>query len=190
MKTFLFRPFSWFVLLLVLFTACEENNPYATNDNWQEENEKFIAKTFSDAQSQPGTWQIIKAWNLIPDGATDQPTDPQKYIYVKVLKSGTGTVTPLYTDSVDVNYRGKYYNEKVFDQSYETAEPDHNIVSPAGFRLSKLVVGFSTALQHMHEGDRWLVYIPWELGYGKAGNSSIPGYSNLIFDIDLVKITH
>ena len=34
-------------------------------------------------------------------------------------------------------------------------------------------------------GERWLLYIPWQSGYGSSGNSSIPGYSSLTFDVYL-----
>ena len=39
----------------------------------------------------------------------------------------------------------------------------------------------------MYVGERWMVYIPWQLGYGSSGSSdgNIPGYSALAFDIQL-----
>jgi FKBP-type peptidyl-prolyl cis-trans isomerase FklB len=190
MKTFLFRTFGWLTIVLFALTSCEEHNPYTSTEDWQKDNEAFILDIHKKAtNTEQAQWEYYKAWTLIPDGSYSTPSNPQQYIYVKVLKRGTGTVSPAYTDSVDVNYRGKFYNGNVFDQSYDIDEPDRNIVNPAGFRVNQLVVGFSTALQNMHEGDRWLVYIPWSLGYGESGSSSIAGYSNLIFDIDLVKIT-
>jgi len=38
----------------------------------------------------------------------------------------------------------------------------------------------------MHIGDRWKVYMPYQLAYGESGSSSIPGYSTLVFDMTLV----
>ena len=50
-----------------------------------------------------------------------------------------------------------------------------------------MVDGFSTALQAMHIGDYWRVYIPSDLGYGSAGSgSNVPGNSLLIFDLILI----
>ena len=40
----------------------------------------------------------------------------------------------------------------------------------------------------MHEGDKWQIFIPSEVGYGKRGVSGIPGDSTLIFEIELVKV--
>ena len=48
------------------------------------------------------------------------------------------------------------------------------------------VDGFATALQHMHIGDQWRIYIPHQLGYGTTAKSSIPAYSTLIFDLVLI----
>ena len=51
--------------------------------------------------------------------------------------------------------------------------------------VSNVVDGFATALMHMHPGDHWMVYIPYQLGYGTTGNGSIPAYSMLRFEIAL-----
>ena len=58
-------------------------------------------------------------------------------------------------------------------------------MKPRTFAVSGVVKGFATALQNMHIGDRWQVYIPHQLAYG---SSDTPGaaYSTLIFDITLV----
>ena len=56
---------------------------------------------------------------------------------------------------------------------------------PRAFAVSNLVEGYSTALMHMHVNDRWVVYIPQELGYGSAAATLLPSYSTLIFDLQL-----
>ncbi len=52
--------------------------------------------------------------------------------------------------------------------------------------------GWSTALMKgfggMKAGDQWKLYIPYPLAYGKDGTEGIPGYSTLIFDVNLVDI--
>ena len=37
-------------------------------------------------------------------------------------------------------------------------------------------------------GDKWEVYIPAEMGYGKFSQPGIPGGSTLIFEIELLGI--
>ena len=50
------------------------------------------------------------------------------------------------------------------------------------------VLEWNHALQQLHVGDRWEVYIPAEMGYGKFSQPGIPGGSTLIFDIELLAI--
>ena len=53
------------------------------------------------------------------------------------------------------------------------------------------IEGLQTALLKMHVGDRWLIHIPYQLGYGSSTTSStIPAYSNLIFDVALYDVWH
>ncbi|MGC4020502.1 MAG: FKBP-type peptidyl-prolyl cis-trans isomerase [Cyclobacteriaceae bacterium] len=40
----------------------------------------------------------------------------------------------------------------------------------------------------MKEGDKWIVYIPAELGYGERGSGQIPPNSTLIFELELIKV--
>ena len=60
----------------------------------------------------------------------------------------------------------------------------------ATLKISGVVDGMATALLKMRAGDHWMVYIPFTLGYGKTqkSGSSIPAYSNLIFDVRMVDI--
>ena len=113
------------------------------------------------------------------------------YVYCKVLESGDG-ISPFYTDTVSANYRGQLIpllegTVVTFDQSYK-GELNKDVAIPRSFAMNGVIPGWTTALQHMREGDRWQVYIPSELGYGLEGSSSIPGYSTLCFDIHLVKV--
>lgn len=102
-------------------------------------------------------------------------------VLVKILKSGDGDRCPRAGNVVTVNYKGSLINGKVFDSSYDRGYPE-------AFRLSDLIVGWQIALTQMHVGDHWIVYIPWEVGYGSRANGNIPAYSTLIFEMELVAI--
>lgn len=93
--------------------------------------------------------------------------------------AGRGGVTPR-TVAV-CHYRGELINGKVFDDSW-------NRGCPEAFRVADLIEGFQVALCAMCIGDRWRLYIPWTMAYGKRGGGGIPGYSTLIFEIELVNI--
>lgn len=102
-------------------------------------------------------------------------------VYYKVLKSGKkdGPI-PNRGSVVTVHYTGKTTNGKTFDSS-------RGGVAPA-FRLRDLIAGWIIALQQMHVGDRWEVYIPSDKGYGKINQPGIPGGSTLVFDIELTGV--
>lgn len=100
-------------------------------------------------------------------------------IFYKPLKKGSGPM-PNRGSVVLVHYTGKTINGRTFDSS-------RGGVAPA-FRLRELITGWIIALQQMHVGDRWEVYIPAEMAYGRSNQPGIPGGSTLIFDIELVGI--
>ena len=102
-------------------------------------------------------------------------------VLCKIIESGTGDKCPRANSVVTVHYKGSLINGKVFDSSYERGYPE-------AFRLSDLIVGWQIALTQMHVGDHWIVYIPYQLGYGTRDSGPIPAYSTLIFEMELVAI--
>lgn len=102
-------------------------------------------------------------------------------IYYKVLKSGAkDSRMPNRGSVVTVHYTGRTINGKVFDSSLGGVA--------LAFRLCDLIPGWVIALQQMHRGDKWEVYIPSEKAYGKVSQPGIPGGSTLIFEIELIGI--
>lgn len=102
-------------------------------------------------------------------------------IYYKVLAEGNNDGRHPSTRSIiTAHYTGKTINGKKFDSSRGGA--------PLAMRLSDLIDGWIVAMQHMCIGDRWEVYIPAEMGYGKFSQPGIPGGSTLIFEIELMGI--
>ena len=102
-------------------------------------------------------------------------------IYYKVLQTGTGTASPHAGSVVSVHYKGSLINGRVFDNSYARQCPE-------AFRLSDLIEGWQIALQHMHVGDKWVVYIPYTMGYGSRTSGPIPAFSTLQFEVELLGI--
>lgn len=99
----------------------------------------------------------------------------------KVISTGKGKV-PAATNQVTVHYTGKMLDGTVFDSSVERGEP-------ATFVVNEVIPGWTEALQLMHEGDKWVLYIPYDLAYGERGaGGQIPPYSALIFEVELIKI--
>lgn len=102
-------------------------------------------------------------------------------IYYKVLAEGNQSGdTPLERSIITAHYTGRLIDGRVFDGSRGG--------TPLAIRLSDLIQGWIIALKKMHVGDRWEVYIPADMGYGKRPQPGIPGASTLIFDIELLAI--
>jgi FKBP-type peptidyl-prolyl cis-trans isomerase FklB len=52
-----------------------------------------------------------------------------------------------------------------------------------------VIPGWTEALQLMHEGDKWQLFIPADLAYGnRAVGNVIKPNSTLIFEIELLKV--
>lgn len=99
----------------------------------------------------------------------------------EVLKSGNGA-QPKASDRVEVHYTGKLIDGKVFDSSIERGVP-------ATFGVTQVIPGWVEALQLMHEGDEWRLYIPSDLAYGPAGAGGLIGPdTTLIFDVQLLRV--
>jgi peptidylprolyl isomerase/FKBP-type peptidyl-prolyl cis-trans isomerase FklB len=114
-------------------------------------------------------------------------------IYYKVITKGEGTNPIYYTSAITCYYKGWFvadypqygikkgtiFQQKLFDNS-----------TPVTFAVNdkSLGKGWKTALQHMVKGDKWEIWIPYQLGYGREKSGSIPGYSTLVFEIEIVTV--
>ena len=99
----------------------------------------------------------------------------------KVLREGTGK-SPKATDKVRCHYEGMLIDGTLFDSSLQRGEP-------ADFPLNGVIAGWTEGLQLMKEGAKYRFFIPYILGYGAGGaGNSIPPYSTLIFDVELIKV--
>lgn len=118
----------------------------------------------------------------LAEKATEEGVKPlPRGLYYKILASGAAEGPhPTPRSIVTVHYTGRTINGKKFDSSRGG--------TPAAFRLSDLIEGWIIAIQQMRVGDRWELYIPAELGYGKFSQPGIPGGSTLVFDIELLGI--
>lgn len=99
----------------------------------------------------------------------------------EVLESGKGD-SPKASDNVEVHYTGKLIDGTVFDSSVERGVP-------ASFGVTQVIPGWVEALQLMHEGDKWRLYIPSDLAYGPNGAGGVIGPNmTLIFDVELLRV--
>lgn len=99
----------------------------------------------------------------------------------KIIESGDGPM-PGPTDVVSCHYRGTLIDGTEFDSSYSRG-------TPAEFPVNRVIPGWTEALQLMHVGDKWQLFIPAELAYGNSPpGPPIEAGSTLLFDIELLGI--
>ena len=98
-----------------------------------------------------------------------------------VINQGEGAI-PTRSDRVRVHYTGRLIDGTVFDSSVQRGQP-------AEFPVSGVIPGWIEALTLMPVGSKWELYIPHELAYGERGaGASIPPFSTLIFEVELLEI--
>ncbi|WP_165460672.1 FKBP-type peptidyl-prolyl cis-trans isomerase [Atlantibacter sp.] len=99
----------------------------------------------------------------------------------RVITQGEGAI-PSRKDRVRVHYTGKLIDGTVFDSSVARGEP-------AEFPVSGVIPGWIEALTLMPVGSKWELTIPQNLAYGERGaGASIPPFSTLIFEVELLEI--
>ena len=99
----------------------------------------------------------------------------------KVVVEGDGD-EPKASDKVTVHYTGKLIDGTVFDSSISRGEPTQ-------FGVNQVIPGWVEGLQLMKPGAKYEFYIPQDLAYGAQGSQgTIPPYSALIFEVELIKI--
>ena len=89
---------------------------------------------------------------------------------VEFLKEGDNpdARSPTKFDTCDVTYKGTLKDGSQFDAGTTSFSPN------------QVIKGWTEAMQLMGEGDKWKLYIPYDLAYGERGSPpKIPGYSPL-----------
>ncbi len=103
-------------------------------------------------------------------------------LYYIETKAGTG-VQPKKGDKVTVNYTGYFLSGKKFDSSYDRNKPFEFTLG-----VGQVIKGWDEGIALMKEGGKATLIIPSNLAYGAQGYSSIPPYSTLVFDIELISV--
>ncbi len=122
--------------------------------------------------------EAFLAANKSKEGVVTLPSGLQ----YKILKEGTGP-KPTASDTVECNYRGTLIDGTEFDSSYKRGKP-------ATFPVSRVIKGWTEALQLMPVGSKWQLFIPSSLAYGERGGpgGEIGPNATLVFEVELLSI--
>lgn len=103
-----------------------------------------------------------------------------RFIVLKEGDKSGGTPEPGMRAAV--LYKGMLLDGTVFDQALDPAKPFRPRVG-----REELIAAWDQALVRMHKGEKWLLIVPYELGYGTRGNlPRIPKRATLVFEMELL----
>lgn len=126
------------------------------------------------------TKEVGKKW-LAENAQRPEVQVTESGLQYEVITMGKGP-KPAATDKVEVHYEGRLIDGTIFDSSYERGET-------TSFFLNQVIKGWTEGLQLMPVGSTFMLYIPYELGYGERGaGETIPPFSTLIFKVELKSI--
>lgn len=104
--------------------------------------------------------------------------------YVVLASGDPAGPSPENGEMVAVHYEGRLAETgETFDSSFARNNPEL-------FPSDRLIPGWVEGLALMKPGDRWLMYIPSEIGYGAEGTPGgpIPPNATLMFEVELLDV--
>jgi len=101
-------------------------------------------------------------------------------LYYRDILVGAGNLVGTGT-TVAVRYSGYLADGTLFDSN-----PSPEPVFTFTVDVSSVIAGFAEGVKGMHAGGRRQLIIPSRLGYGAAGQGSIPPNAILVFSVEIV----
>lgn len=86
-------------------------------------------------------------------------------------------------DTFYVKFTGRYLGGGLFDTNVGT---DDTLIFPVN--EGWVIKGLDEGITYMREGGKSRMLIPSKLAYGSSGTWFIPGYTPLLFDVELVRL--
>ena len=165
-------------LCVAFMSSCSETEEVSRYDNWQERNESFIDSLANvyDSKQDPELMAVTNEYDK----------NSPKIYFKKEIKQTEG-ITPQFNDTIVVYYHGVTILGDKFDGNFDGKEVQINN-KPDVLPLNDMIPGWVWSLQHVREGERVKLYIPWQSGYGTKASGAIPGYSTLIFTVQMEKV--
>lgn len=125
----------------------------------------------------------------VDNNMVDAASTTSGLIYKKIKENPNGK-------KIDFGYTGKFNYVGKFGFNYNHLDKETNSVvyntvfdKGNGVNLSmnpgSFIKGFEEALLLMKEGEKMQIILPYNLAYGVSGNSSIPGYCPLYFELEV-----
>jgi len=101
---------------------------------------------------------------------------------IEDIQIGTGNEA-VAGKKITVNYVGTLVDGTKFDSSYDRSEP-----FTFNLGAGQVILGWEQGFEGMKVGGKRKLTIPPNLGYGSRPMGTIPPYSTLIFEVELLKV--
>jgi FKBP-type peptidyl-prolyl cis-trans isomerase len=167
-------------LLALLFIATSVGT--VAYSVWQNNKSNEQAATLKKEQENKAKQELAM---LETADIQNLPSTTQRITELKIvdLIQGTGDTVAANAD-VTVHYTGALVKSgKIFQSSHDNGD------APVSFNLNGVIKGWTNGMPGMKVGGKRRLIIPAALAYGKNSPSpDIPSDSDLVFDIELVKI--
>lgn len=98
-------------------------------------------------------------------------------LYYRIDTVGHGE-NILYTNYIDVTYKGTLLDGTVFDEHIE----------PVEFQVRGVIASWQEILLQMKEGGKAFIISPPQLGYGARELDDIPANSVLVYELEVVHV--
>ncbi len=116
-------------------------------------------------------------------------------VFQKITESPTGAAV-VAGKLVKLNYVGRLgysylqkeasTNKVIYDSKFDANDPAKPLEFAVG--SGQVIPGFEEMVLKMKVGEKAKAILPYSIAYGTNGNASIPGYSPLYFEIQIVSI--
>lgn len=143
----------------------------------REMQQKEMSKNQQEAAKNQQEATAFLAQNAKREGVQSTPSGLQ----YRIVRPGNGP-SPTLNDTVKCHYRGTLLNGTEFDSSARQGVP-------AEFPVKRVIPGWTEALQKMHVGEKWQLFVPAKLAYDmNPPGPPIEAGSLLVFEIELLDI--
>jgi len=169
-------------LLIGLLDGLSKKEPKISQSQFQEAmkslQQRMQTKMIEAAKQNLEKSNAFLEANKKKDGVQTTKTGLQ----YTVLKAGTGK-QPTITDTAVCHFEGKLMDGTIFDSSMKANQP-------ATIPVSGVVPGWTEAFQRMKVGDKWVLTLPPNLGFGEQGRPEVGIGPNevLIVELELLDV--
>jgi peptidylprolyl isomerase len=103
-------------------------------------------------------------------------------IIIKLTHSGRGKKVDK-GDKIKVHFTGKLVDGRQFDSSVERNQPFEFVLG-----MKQGIPGWDESFAYLKVGDKAIITIPPDLGYGDTPMPKIPAGSYLVFDVEVLDV--